>query len=269
MNSTFESPRAALAQDLTIIGCRAGSPGTNGAASGYVVRVDGKTLLIDCGPGVVLGLAQRGLIERLDAVINTHAHADHCADLVGLAYHRLFPNRMPQLPIYAPEPLLRVLDLLDAAFGIPSLPNLRKPLNIAFAPHVVKPGDAFEIAGTRIETLVTRHPIPTMAIKIPAAGFVFTADGAMSPQLVEFARGARCLLAEATYPDAVGRDLVSHGHITAGQAGALARDAGVGSLILTHLSSVDDEDASLRAAQSEFAGDIHLARPGLCVPLAS
>jgi ribonuclease BN (tRNA processing enzyme) len=266
-NAVADDSTPSHQDELIIVGCRAGSPGDLGAASGYVLLAANKTILIDCGPGVVLGLAQLGLITKLDAVINTHPHADHCADLLALAYHRLFPHRLTPLPIYAPPQLTHVMNLLDEAFGIPSLPELRKPLSAAFVSHQVTPGTSCNVAGLVVETLPAQHPIPTMAIKFPMLGFVFTADGALHPELVEFAKGARCLLAEATYPEQGEHDLISHGHMTAGQAGELARDAAVKTLVITHLCASADIEPTLRNARAAFRGDTQLASPGLRISL--
>jgi ribonuclease BN (tRNA processing enzyme) len=249
--------------ELIVIGCRAGSPGTESAASGYLLRAGEKLILIDCGPGVVLGLTQRGFAASLDAVINTHAHADHCADLVALAYHRLFPDHMRRLPLYATQQLGDVLNLLDQAFGIPSLPTLKAPLRTALDLTVVNPGDSFGVLGVQVDTLRMVHPVPTMALRFPELGFVFTADGALTDALVDFARGAECLLAEATYPAMAGRDLTGHGHMTAAQAGELAARAGVKRLVVTHLSRERDADETVLAVRSTFSGEVVLAKPGL------
>ncbi|MGH8883237.1 MAG: MBL fold metallo-hydrolase, partial [Stackebrandtia sp.] len=77
--------------ELTIIGCRACAPGSNGPASGYVVESNGVRLILDCGPGVLAGLAARGLSDDVDALIISHQHADHTADVAPFGYQRSFP----------------------------------------------------------------------------------------------------------------------------------------------------------------------------------
>jgi ribonuclease BN (tRNA processing enzyme) len=119
-----------------------------------------------------------------------------------------------------------------------------------------------------VETLRTQHPVPTLALRFPATGWVYSSDGACTPQLVRFAQGARLLTAEATYLSADGHDLDGHGHMTAAQAGALAQAAGVEQLMLTHFADCTAAARSMQQARSAFAGPVLAATPGLQVVLA-
>lgn len=253
---------------LTVIGCRAGAPAAGSAASGYLLQAGGRSILIDCGPGVVLQLAQDGLIDQLDAVLISHRHADHCADLLALAYYRRFPQPQAALPLFGPPDLQDILSGLDRLFGIASLPELATPLESAFAFTAVTPGSSFDVAGLSIDTLPMQHPVPTMAFRIPALGLVYTADGALSPPLIAFAQGSACLIAEATYLAADGNDLAEHGHMTAGQAGELAEAAAAEQLLLSHFADLAERSEAFRAAAAVFSGRILTARPGLQIALS-
>jgi ribonuclease BN (tRNA processing enzyme) len=254
---------------LTVLGCRAGSPGQGCAASGYLLTAGSQTILVDCGPGVVLELARPGLLATLDAVIITHRHADHCADLVALAYHRLFPTRITPLPLYGPPDVLEIVEGLDRLFCIDSLAELAQPLTTAFVFHAIEPGQSLDIAGLHVDTLRTLHPVPTLALRFCDVGWVYSSDGAFTQHLVHFARGAHILMAEATYLSADGHDLYGHGHMTAQQAGELARDAAVERLMLTHFADCSVTETSTEHARTMFSGPVIAAAPGLQIALAT
>ncbi len=248
-----------------MLGCRAGSPGEGSAASGYLVRSNGKTILLDCGPGVVLELTRLGLADRLDAVIITHAHADHCADLVALAYHRLFPVVRAPLPLWGAPSVWQTLNALDRVFGIPTLPTLANPLGRAFDFRPIASQGPFDVADMIVEAMTTVHPTPTLALRFLPLGVVYTADGALTDALVMFARSATLLVSECTYVTAHGHDLNGHGHMSAAQAGQLASRAGAQRLLLTHFSDCAAAQLSARIAAEHFSGEISVAYPGLCL----
>jgi ribonuclease Z len=75
------------------------------------------------------------------------------------------------------------------------------------------------------------------------------------------ADGADLLVSESTYLGSEASEAHEHHHMTAGQAGALARRAGARRLILTHFSQrYSDPSAFFREASSEFAGEVVVAR---------
>jgi ribonuclease BN (tRNA processing enzyme) len=247
---------------LTILGCSAGSPQGEAPASGYLLEVEGRRLLLDCGPGVVAAAAASGGLERLDAVIVTHRHADHCADLVALAYHRCFPRVLPPLPLFAPTGFDEVLTGLDRIWGIPTLEDLRKPLTSAFDLRMVDPGDDLEIAGLSVTTHRTLHPVPTMALRSDDASLAYTADAALTPELADFCQDVTLLLAEATYLELPEAGVDAHGHMDGAAAGELAAKADAAHLVLTHFADPREAPAILEAATLPFSGRCDIATPG-------
>src|ERR1044072_3883312 len=69
---------------LTVIGCSPAWPNPGGAQSGHLLDGPG-TLLLDCGPGVLARLRERGHLA-IDAIAITHFHLDHWVDLVPCAW---------------------------------------------------------------------------------------------------------------------------------------------------------------------------------------
>src|SRR6188474_1416336 len=98
---------------LTVLGGAGGYPPAGGACSGYLIEHDGFRLLVDPGYAVVprlLGIVPAGAI---DAVLVSHGHPDHVADLNPLLRARLMSDdEASPLPAFAlPDALSPVLAL--------------------------------------------------------------------------------------------------------------------------------------------------------------
>ena len=248
---------------VRIIGCRAGSPLFEQPASGTLLTNETGTVLIDCGPGVLVKLADAE-VSALKAVVITHRHADHCLDLMALSYRLLFPSAGKKIPLFGPPSVGQMIQEYDTLFGIASLPTLHHPIETAFEFIPVGPGDDFVIDGFgTYSTCLMHHPIETMAVKSYDYRFVITADGAYTDDLQQFCAGCDLLIAEATYPDEEGRHIQSHGHMSAKQCAVLAQKASVRNLVVSHLSDPDDSEITMRTVSEHFSGNAVLGSPGL------
>jgi ribonuclease Z len=98
---------------------------------------------------------------------------------------------------------------------------------------------------------------------------VFSGDTRPCDATVAAARGADVLVHESTFGDAEQARAVETTHSTAREAGRMARAAGAGRLVLTHLSTRYDADPAplLAQAAEEYAGAIEVARDGLVLEL--
>ncbi|SCE31278.1 ribonuclease Z [Streptomyces sp. SolWspMP-sol7th] len=83
--------------------------------------------------------------------------------------------------------------------------------------------------------------------------FAFVMDTRMCRGAEELAESCDLLVIESTFADEDAALAEEHGHLTAGQAAALARDAGVRHLVLTHFSQ-RYEDPTVFARQARAAG---------------
>jgi ribonuclease Z len=110
------------------------------------------------------------------------------------------------------------------------------------------------VAGETI-TLPNGHTVGPEDVLGPAivgARLVHVGDCGDTSNLFSIAAGADALVIEATYLE-IEADLAREfGHLTASQAAALARDAGVRQLYLTHLSRRYREREVLEEAQKIF-----------------
>ena len=231
---------------LTVVGCAGSAPGPASAASSYLVEHDGYRLLLDLGNGAFGAL--QGIVDpaAVDAVFLSHLHADHCLDVAPFVVWHRYSGRAADgvVPLYAPVAAERRLALAYDSDG--------EPLTDVFDFVPVGPG-ALTIGPFDVVLARTAHPVECYAIRLTAGGrsLVYTGDTGPCPAVVELARGADVLLAEAAYPDEPG--LPDGLHLTGRQAGEHAAEAGVGRLLVTHVPAWVDADAQLAHARTAFA----------------
>ena len=76
---------------LTVVGCAGSFPSAQSPASCYLLEHDGNRVLLDLGNGSLGALQQHVDLVwpgALDAVLLSHCHIDHCADLGSLYVQR-------------------------------------------------------------------------------------------------------------------------------------------------------------------------------------
>jgi ribonuclease BN (tRNA processing enzyme) len=240
---------------ITILGGVAAWPGPGEACSGYVVEHGGFRLLIDPGYATLPRLLARWPAGSVDAVIVSHGHPDHCADLNPLLRARaLGADRLPPLPLYAPPGALDAVLALDT------------PATLAgsYTSQSFTPGHALTIGPLNVTTVLLPHFVPNAGLRISADGasMVYTGDSGPCGLVSDLAAGTDVLLAEATFVDRV--PPIQVGHLTsAREAGRQAADAGVAGLILTHLWPGTDPALAVAAAAQAYDGPIDVATHGL------
>jgi ribonuclease BN (tRNA processing enzyme) len=158
------------------------------------------------------------------------------------------------LPVFAPAGALGPVLALDR-------PGM---LDDAIALREFTPGDRLEVGPFGVQSWLLPHWVPNAGLRLEASGRVlaYTGDSGPSPLLAELARGADLFLAEATNPWQVEGGSARY-LSSARQAGAVARQAGAGRLVLTHLWPGTDPEEAVRAAAASYPGEVAVATPGL------
>jgi ribonuclease Z len=100
----------------------------------------------------------------------------------------------------------------------------------------------------------------------PGRALVYTGDTRPHLPVIEAARGADLLVHEATFGGDEQERAKETGHSTAAEAARVALEAGVARLVLTHISSRYNRDASelLAEAKAVFPETV-IARDGMTV----
>lgn len=236
----------------TVLGYWGGYPGVKESTSGYLLEHEGFRLLVDCGSGVLAQLQAYTRIKDLDAVIISHYHHDHVADVGPLQFARLvesFTHEMlPELPVYGHS--------YDQA-GFSRLTHETFTKGYSYDPE-----QAIQVGPFKIIFMKTKHPVDCYAMRFTAGGhsIVFTADTSYLPEYINFAKGSDLLVAESNfYAD---QDGTQAGHMNSHDAARIAKDAEVGQLLLTHLPHFGNHENLLKEAKEIFEGPIDLAKIG-------
>jgi ribonuclease BN (tRNA processing enzyme) len=278
---------AAAATKLILLGTGGGPrPRTSSSAAAQVIVSNGAAYVIDCGDGVARQLAFAHVpLTALRHVFITHQHSDHTADYGNLIWLAWTAGLSTRVDTWGPPPLeamTRLFFQMNAADIDTRIANEgRPPLAPLVHVHEIREGGpVMSDENVRVSAGVVDHPpvVPSFAYRFDARdrSIVISGDTAPSNNLIALARGADVLVHSAMYPEAVDRlvgrvpnatalkaSILAH-QTSARDAGRIAREAGVKTLVLSHLVPPDDPLVTKRmwldAARSEFRGTVILGK---------
>lgn len=221
---------------LTILGNNGPFPAPGGATSGYLLTSGETRICFDLGSGTLSRLTALTPPEELTALVLSHWHYDHCADVLPLIF-RLEACAQQPLHVYAPadgNSLVRKAVQACAKIVL----------------HDVQPGDSVLIAGLQVSVHTARHPVPAVMYRVEAEGkvFCYTGDTNTVEGLREFADQADFLLADGLFTDAAWAE--GKPHLSARHVAELAEAAHVRRFVITHLNPAIDPATLLKEARS-------------------
>lgn len=237
---------------ITTIGFWGAYPAQNSATSCYLIEDVGYSLLVDCGSGALSRLQGYISLNSIDAVILSHYHHDHVADVGVLQHARLVQTKLghiqDKLPIYAHKED-------EVGFG-----ELSSSYTEA-CPY--DPDTTISVGPFTISFLKTVHPVPCYGMKITNGKhtIVYTADTAYQKEWVDFSEGADLLITDTNFYK--GMDAAQAGHMTSEEAASIAADADVNELWLSHLPHFGNHSRLKQEAADVFHGEVKLASEGL------
>jgi len=241
---------------LHVLGSSGGYARADNPCTGFFLEEGETRLWMDAGHGTFSALRRVVDFRRLDAVLLSHVHPDHCVDVYALHVALLWGEAQGlKLPLFAPPGTRETLAVLLLEDGLVKF-------DAAFDYRVIEEGDEIEVKGVRATFLRTQHPTHTLAIRLatPSGVLTYSADTGPATDLARFARGSDLALFEATYQEAFRGAPV---HLSATEAGERAVAAGVGRLALTHFWPPLDPRISLEEGRAAAGGiPVVAAEPG-------
>ncbi len=275
--------------------------------NGYLLRWDGEGILFDPGEGTQRQMLRAGVAAHdINRICITHFHGDHSLGLAGVI-QRINLDQVPH-PVAAHYPASgqKFFDRLRYATAYRETVPLREEPVAEDGP--VAQGGSYlletrrlshpvESFGYRITEPDGRRMVPERlarhGIKGPDVGriqregrlggvtledvseprpgqcFAFVMDTRLCPGVHALAEGCDMLVIESTFLDEDERLATDHGHLTAGQAARVAREAGVRHLVLTHFSQryTDPAEFERQARAAGFEGELTVAADLMRVPL--
>ncbi|GEN45734.1 MBL fold metallo-hydrolase [Alkalibacillus haloalkaliphilus] len=238
--------------ELKVIGYWGAYPEAESATSCYLLEQDGFKVVIDLGSGALSRLQQYVTVDEIDAVVLSHFHHDHVADLGSFQYACLVQQQLKNIqghiPVYAANDNETDFNQLN---------------HVATKGKGYQEGQDLHIGPFTFSFQKTKHPKTCYAMRVTNGEktFVYTADTAFFPELAGFAKGADLLVAESSFYK--GMDGAKAGHMTGEECGKLARDASVEALWLTHLPHFGEHGDLVNEAKSLYNGSVTIAYEGL------
>lgn len=250
--------------------------------SSTVILIDDVPYLVDCGYGVSRQMISAGIsLNRLRYIFITHHHSDHNLEYGPLLYNAMVTANPSRIDAYGPPGLRKMTEdfFRYEQFDIETRvkdEGVTDPRKLIFVHDFARPGLVLQNASVKVTSLRVPHPpiLQSYAFRFDAMdrSVVISGDTAYAPKLAEFAKGADVLVHEVIYlpgvealvkrfPGAKGlRQHLLAAHTSTEDAGKIAAQAGVKTLVLSHLVPGDDptitDEQWAEGARKTFQGRI-------------
>ncbi|MDH2391276.1 ribonuclease Z [Streptomyces sp. HNM0663] len=294
-------------RELVVLGTASQVPTRHRNHNGYLLRWDGEGILFDPGEGTQRQMLRAGVAAHdINRICVTHFHGDHSLGLAGVI-QRINLDRVPhEVAAHYPASGQRFFDRLRYATAyretvqLSQAPVAADGVLVATAPYTLEArrlSHPVESYGYKLVEPDGRRMLPERLAEHGIAGpevgrlqregelrgvtlddvsevrrgqrFAFVMDTRLCDGVHALAEGCDMLVIESTFLDEDERLAAEHGHLTAGQAAAAARDARVRHLVLTHFSQrySDPEEFARQARAAGFDGELTVARDLTRIPV--
>ena len=277
LGTPVSSLSACKDQILSVQVLGSGGPYGDGRASaGYIVWIDGiSRIMVDAGGGTFARFHESGArLADLSLLALSHFHPDHASEVPALLWPRggtirvagpSGNNRFPSVDdfldgLVGPEGVFRILS--------PRVTLDTVTVNVSAS----EPRDILTEGKVRVRGLGVPHgTVPTVGYRIDVAdaSIAFSSDqNGTNPAFADFVRDVDVLVvhfAGSENSTAADRTATSDLHAKPSVWGQMASDAGVGTVVLSHLSANQDLDTNILHLRSRYRGPITVAEDLLCV----
>jgi ribonuclease Z len=294
-------------RELVVLGTASQVPTRHRNHNGYLLRWDAEGILFDPGEGTQRQMLRAGVSAHdVNRICVTHFHGDHSLGLAGVI-QRINLDKVPH-PVTAhyPRSGQRFFDRLRYATAYRETVKITEaPVDAdghmaetaAYTLETRRLEHPVESYGYRLVEPDGRRMLPDRlagrGITGPDVGrlqregelrgvrleevsevrrgqrFGFVMDTRLCDGVYALADGCDLLAIESTFLDEDEELAGEFGHLTAGQAARVARDAGVRHLVLTHFSQryADPRDFERQARAAGFEGELTVAEDLIRVPV--
>lgn len=275
---------------LVLLGTAGGpTPKLQRSAPSQAICVGDRTYVVDAGSGVSRQMRRAGIpFPSLRTVHVTHHHSDHVADLGAMLWLAWGADLETSVDVFGPAPIRSMMDSffeyarvdIETRVVDEGRLDLRE---LVKAHEIHHDGVIFEDERVRITAAAVDHPpMDAFAYRIDTdtRSYVISGDTRPCPNLVELARGADVLVHEAIHLPSLAytldtttgsrlRDHLVDSHTSVDDVGGIAEQAGVSTLVLSHLVPSDapiPNEEWTTAAQKGFNGAVVLGEDLMEIP---
>jgi ribonuclease Z len=246
---------------VTVLGSSSALVTADRDNTSFGVEICNQLILVDCSGNPAGKLLKLGYNPaKLDMILLTHLHVDHCYGLPSIIFHMFLENRKSPLPIYAPKEECNLLiDQLKAHQIYP----LARTFEVQIIPVEGECNSlCFKSLDLEIHSIPTSHGRPSRAYRFFSKNdnksIVLSGDTRPIHEMIEYAAKADLLIHESTYLSEKSQFASSYFHSTAYEAATIAKLAECKALMLVHFAldegkTVDDYK---KEAESVFTGRI-------------
>jgi ribonuclease BN (tRNA processing enzyme) len=238
---------------VTILGCSGSYAGPGEACSGYLIQSATTSVWVDCGSGTFANLQTHIGLHEVDAMVISHSHPDHCADLPLVYNAGRYYLGLERIVVHATQ---AVRDFCDPMVHLGVTSDL-------FDWHIHTDGSEAQVGDMHFRFSRTDHPVETHAMRVTCGdrSMIYTADTGPGWSLSALGSGADLLIGEGTMLNE--QESMGIAHLSGRQLGCDAAAAGISRLVLTHVPPVDDPAVHAAEVEAAFGSSVEVASPGL------